>query len=264
MAYEAILVDIADHVATITLNRPDKMNSFNHAMARELRETWEKIRDDEAVRAIVLRAAGERAFCTGVDVREGWTPVRVERDERLMPFEEEDPGEWLGPKSNKVFKPFIIAVHGMAAGGAFYFLNEADLIICSEDATFFDPHVTFGMVSAVEPVGAMSRMPLSEVQRMVLMGNDERISAQTALRISLVTEVTTREALWPRAAELAASVASRHPVAMQGTIRAIWEAQSMPREIAVTNALKYTQIGNRISTAAYDRSQMKTPPWKLR
>jgi enoyl-CoA hydratase/carnithine racemase len=264
MTYEAILLDIADGVATVTLNRPDKMNSFNYAMARELREVWNLVREDDAVRAIVLRAAGDRAFCTGVDVREGWREKRVERAERTMPFEEEDPGEWLGPKSNTVWKPLIVAVSGMAAGGAFYFLNEADIIICSEEATFFDPHVTFGMVSAVEPVGAMARMPLSEVQRMVLMGNDERISAQTALRISLVTEITKRGDLWPRAHEIARSIADRHPVAIQGTIRAIWEAQSMPRETAVANALKYTQIGNRISMAGVDRSTMKTPPWKLR
>src|SRR3546814_7171411 len=81
----------------------------------------------------------------------------------------------------------------MCAGGAFYFLNEADIIICSEESTFFDPHVNFGMVSACEPVGAMARMPLSEVQRMVLLGNHERISAETALRISLVTEVLRSE-----------------------------------------------------------------------
>src|SRR5271156_4433189 len=136
MTYEAILVDIAGGVATITLNRPEKMNSFNFAMARELRQVWNLVREDDAVRAIVLRAAGNKAFCTGVDVREGWRETRVDHSLRAMPFEEEDPGEWLGPKSNKVWKPFIIAVSGMAAGGAFYFLNEADIIICSEEATF--------------------------------------------------------------------------------------------------------------------------------
>lgn len=258
--YETILVDIADGVATVTLNRPQQMNSFNRTMAREFRRLWEEVREDPKVRVIVLRAAPGRAFCTGVDVKEGWRAP----GERTMPFEMDDPGEWLGPKSNKVWKPVIIAVSGMAAGGAFYWLNEADIIICSEEATFFDPHVTFGMVSAVEPIGAMARMPLAQVQRMALLGNHERISAQTAFRIDLVTEVTPLDELWPRAAELAALIADKHPVAIQGTVRAIWEAQGMPRAIAVSNALKYTQIGNPIATANVDRSTMKTPEWRLR
>ncbi|ODT88534.1 enoyl-CoA hydratase/isomerase family protein [Phenylobacterium sp. SCN 70-31] len=260
MPYETILVEVADGVATVTLNRPRQMNSFNRVMAQEFRQLWESVREDPEIRAIVLRSAGGRAFSTGVDVKEGWRAPGA----REMPFEMDDPGEWLGPKSNKVWKPMIVAVSGMAAGGAFYWLNEADIIICSEDATFFDPHVTFGMVSAVEPVGAMARIPLSEIQRMVLLGNHERISAQTALRISLVTEITSSDDLWARAAELAGLIADKHPVAIQGTVRAIWESQGVPRTIAVANALKYTQIGNPISTAAIDRSSMTTPDWSLR
>src|SRR3546814_14110778 len=74
----------------------------------------------------------------------------------------EDPGNTLGPKSVNCWKPVIAAVHGMAAGGAFYWLNESDIIICSEDATFFDPHVTYGMTSALEPIGMTYHMPLQD------------------------------------------------------------------------------------------------------
>ena len=260
MTYETILVNIADHVCTVTLNRPQRMNSFNHTMARELRRMWEAVRDDPAVRVIVLRAAPGPAFCSGVDVKEGWrVPGEHER-----PFEMDDPGEWLGPKSNKVWKPVIVAVSGIAAGGAFYLLNEADIIICSEEATFFDPHVTFGMVAAAEPIGAIARMPLAQVQRMALLGSHERISAETAFRINLVTEVTTLEGLWPRAAELAGLITDKHPVAIQGTVRAIWESLGIPRPFALGNALKYTQVGNPIGIAATDRSKTKTPEWRLR
>ncbi len=260
MSFETILVEFCEGVTTVTLNRPDRMNSFNRTMTQDFRRLWLSLREDDAVRAVILRACPGRAFCTGVDVKEGWRAT----DEGQMPFDMDDPGEWLGPKSNKVWKPIIVAVSGMAAGGAFYFLNEADIIICSEDATFFDPHVTFGMVAAVEPIGAMARMPLSQIQRMVLLGNDERIGAETALKINLVTEITSIEALWSRAAELAALIAQKHPVAIQGTVRAIWEAQGLPRSIAVANALKYTQIGNPIGTRDVDRSKMKTPSWRLR
>jgi enoyl-CoA hydratase/carnithine racemase len=228
-------------------------------MVTEFRDLWTKLRFDPAVRVIVLRAAPGRAFCSGVDLKEGWRAPGEEN----TPFDQDDPGEWLGPKSNKVWKPLIVAVHGMAAGGAFYWLNEADIVICSAEATFFDPHLKFGKISAVEPIGAMGRIPLQEITRMVLLADAERISAQTALRISLVTEVTSAEALWPRASELAAMIAQRHPVAVQGSIRAIWEAQSLPRAQAVANALKYIQIGKPIATDLTP-SNTRSGEWTLR
>src|SRR5580704_11481884 len=259
MTYSTLLVDIADGVATITLNRPDKLNCFNRAMVLEFRDLWGKLRTDPAVRVLVLRAAPGRAFCSGVDVKEGWRAP----GENGSPFDQDDPGEWLGPKSNKVWKPLIVAVHGMAAGGAFYWLNEADIVICSDDATFFDPHVKFGKISAVEPIGALGRIPLQEITRMVLLADAERISAPTALRISLVTEITSAESLWPRAQELAALIATRHPVAVQGSIRAIWEAQSMPRAQALSNALRYIQVGKPLATELKP-SSTKSGSWTLR
>lgn len=265
MAYKTVLLDVADHIATITLNRPEAYNSFTRDMTNEFSEIWRKLRDDDAVRVIVLRAAPSPAFCTGADVKGGpdVTPFR-DPDSRQKPWQMDDPAESLGPKSNKVWKPVIVAVSGLCAGGAFYFLNEADIIICSEESTFFDPHVSFAMVSACEPIGAMARMPLSEVQRMVLLGNHERISAQTALRISLVTEVLPAGELWDRAHFLASLIADKHPVAIEGSVRAMWEALSLPHREAMENALKYTQIGNPISTATVDRATAPKTKWWLR
>src|SRR5690606_2284678 len=110
----------------------------------------------------------------------------------------------LGPKQQKLWKPVVTAVHGMCCGGAFYWVNESDIVICSDDATFFDPHVTYGQTAALEPIGATYIMPMQQVLRMTLLGNDERISAETAFRINLVSEVVKLERLWDRAHELAA------------------------------------------------------------
>jgi len=257
--YSTLLVAVAEGIATITLNRPERLNCFNRAMVLEFRDLWTKLRADPEVRVLILRAAAGRAFCSGVDVKEGWRAP----GEDQTPFDQDDPGEWLGPKSNKVWKPFIVAVHGMAAGGAFYWLNEADIVICSEDATFFDPHLKFGKISAVEPIGAMGRIPMQEITRMVLLADAERLSAQTALRISLVTEVTTADALWPRANELAAMIAKRHPIAVQGSMRAIWEAQSLPRAQALTNALRYIQVGKPLASELAP-SDLKDKGWTIR
>ena len=113
-----------------------------------------------------------------------------------------DPGVTLSPKfHHKCWKPVVTAVHGMCAGGAQYFLNESDIIVCSDDAEFFDPHANGGIVSALEPIGMLARgVPVGDVLRWALMGTEERITPETALRIGLVTEVVPRAELWDRAA----------------------------------------------------------------
>ena len=96
----------------------------------------------------MLRAAGDRAFCAGLDTKKPYgQPDDI--------WNHEDPGELLSPKWQQVWKPVVCAVQGICTAGAFYFLNESDIVICSPEATFFDSHVTFGLVSALEPVGLM-------------------------------------------------------------------------------------------------------------
>ena len=234
-----VLFDVAGHVATITLNRPEKLNAFNEKMTREIAGIWERVRGDDSIHAAVLRAAGDRAFCTGIDVSEGpwWSGQSV--------FNQEDPGVLLGPKQHRVWKPVVTAVHGMTAGGAMYFVNESDIVICSDDATFFDPHANGGMVSALEPVGMLRRgVPLGDVLRWALLGSNERITADTALRLGLVSEVVPRASLWETANVLAEEIAARRPEAIQGTVRAIWESIDEPWVVSQRHGLAYTQLGN--------------------
>lgn len=251
---ETILFEINGAVATVTINRPEALNSFTKRMMEEFRSVWTRIADSDAIRAVVLQGAPGRAFSTGVDVKAAQAPGGAVMVDDI--WNAEDPGVFLGPKSNDCWKPVICAVHGMAAGGAFYWINEADIVICSEEATFFDPHVTYGMVSALEPIGAMPRMPLSDVLRMVLLGNDERISAQTALAMRLVTEIVSADKLQQRAQEIAQTVAAKPPAAVQGSIKAIWQSLDMPRSVALATALKYCQLGNPVGTAQVDRATL--------
>jgi enoyl-CoA hydratase/carnithine racemase len=231
-----------DLVATITLNRPEALNAFDRQMCEEIRDTWRRVKDDPAVHAVVLRAAGDRAFCAGLDVKKPYgQPDDV--------WNHEDPGELISPKWQKVWKPVVCAVQGICTAGAFYFLNEADIIICSTDATFFDSHVSAGMVSALEPVGLMRKVGLAQTLRIALTGNDERVTAQTALRIGLVTEVVDREQLWARAQEIAAGIAEKPTAATEGTVRAIWESLDRPYRAAMEQGLIYTRLGNPIGMA---------------
>mgnify|MGYP003351991770 CR=1 FL=1 len=182
----------------------------------------------------------------------------------LGPFDQDNPGASLGPKQNSVWKPVITAVQGLCCGGAYYWINESDIVICSKDAQFFDPHTTFGMVCAVEPTGLLARIPYWEIMRMILMGNNERISAATALRISLVSEITPRDTLWARAHELATMIAAKPAAAIQGSVRAVWEALDLPHTAAVRYALKFCQLGNPIGTREVDRWSMPKSSWVLR
>src|SRR6201982_983734 len=135
MTFETILLDVdaSDHVATITLNRPEQLNAFNRAMCEEMAQACGMVKLAESVHAVVLRAAGSRSFSAGLDVRTSYgQPENI--------WNHEDPGEALSPKWQKMWKPVVCAVQGMCTAGAFYLINESDVVICSTDATFFDSH----------------------------------------------------------------------------------------------------------------------------
>jgi enoyl-CoA hydratase/carnithine racemase len=255
--YQTVLFEVSDHVATVTLNRPDRMNAFDQTMVDEFRALWQRVRTDDDIHVVVLRAAGERAFCTGVDVAKG-----LDKAENV--WSREDPGAGLGPKQNKVWKPLIVAAHGLVAGGAFYWLNEADIIISADDATFFDPHVSYGMTSALEPIGLARRIPLGEALRWALIGLDERMSAARAREIGLVSELVPQAELWGRADELARIIAAKPAVAIQGTVKAIWETLDLDRETAQAVGLDYTIIGNPIGMPQVSRETFVKPEWRLR
>ncbi len=258
--YSTLLLDIDSdaHVATVTLNRPERLNAFNRTMCEEVAAVWHRLKFDETVHAIVLRGAGDKAFSAGLDVQESYgQPDDI--------WNHEDPGELLSPKWQKLWKPVVTAVHGICTAGAFYFVNESDVVLCSADATFFDSHVTYGMVCAIEPMGLMRRIGLGETLRIALAGNDERVTAQTALRIGIVSEVVPdKDALWARADVIARRIAAKPSAATQGTVRAIWESLDKPYRVAVEQGLAYTRIGNPIGTAQVDRAGMAKGPVDLR
>jgi enoyl-CoA hydratase/carnithine racemase len=260
MSFETIDLDVGcdDQVATITLNRPENLNAFNRTMCEEMSEAWRIVKADDSVNAVVLRAAGDRAFSAGLDIKAPYgQPQNV--------WNHEDPGEALSPKWQKMWKPVVCAVQGMCTAGAFYFVNESDVVICSSDATFFDSHVSAGLVCALEPIGLMRRVGLGETLRMALMGNDERVSADTALRIGLVSEVVSVDDLWTRAHEIAAIIAAKPPSATQGTVKAIWESLDKPYRAALEQGLIYTRLGNPIGTAELaERSQRRAPDPRTR
>jgi enoyl-CoA hydratase/carnithine racemase len=235
-----ITLGVRDHVATVTLDRPEVLNCFNQAMLDEFAAVWAYCREDDDVRVVVLQANGDRAFSTGVDRTQG-------RFRHPNPWSEDDPGFFLGAKQNRVWKPLICALHGMVAGGAFYWVNEADVVICADGTTFFDPHTSYGMASALEPLGLLTRMPFGEVMRLALFGLDERIGAERAREIGLVSEVVPGDELRARAQVLAGRLAAKPPLAVQATVKAIWDGLHQSVAGRREMPLVYTQLTNPIT-----------------
>ena len=261
--YETLLYEEGDGVAVVMLNRPDVYNAFNRAMQRELSELWQSLRTNDDVRCVVLAAAGDKAFCTGIDRSE----ITAEGAGDFDPLTYEDPGKKLGPKSNELYKPVIAAVHGMACGGAFYMLGEVDFIVASTDATFFDPHVTYGMTAVYEPLLMMRRMPYGEIARLTLMGAHERMSAQRAYEIGLVSQVVALEELEETTLGLAKAIASQPARAVQATVRAMWLARSLSPDQA--DAMGAELLNNGFTAEALEEGQKvfesgKRIEWRLR
>jgi enoyl-CoA hydratase/carnithine racemase len=272
--FETLLYEERDGVAWVTLNRPEVHNAFDSRMQQELHDLWRALRHDDGVRCVVLTGAGDKAFCTGIDRTETMgdgTPSTERKPGRVgrtsTPFMFDDPGASIGPKSCDLWKPVIAAVNGMACGGAFYMLGEVEFIIAAEHATFFDPHVTYGMTAAFEPMHMLQKMPFHEIMRLSLLGNHERMSAKRAHEIGLVSEVVPAGDLRATAEWAANAIASAPPLAIQGTLRAIWAARELGRQQAI--GLGYAFIGLGTSQESIRQGQEffasgKRIKWKLR
>lgn len=229
--------DKASGVAVVTLDREHRHNAIDLATAAELAAVWREFRFADGVRAVVLTGAGTAAFCTGID-------RGVEVAQPGSPYSVDDPLVSIGPKANDLWKPVIAAVNGMACGGAFYLLGEAEFIISSSGATYFDPHTSYGMVSAYEAVYMAQRMPFGEAARMSLMGTAERLSARRAYEIGLVSELAGPAELLETAVRAAATLAGFPTEAVQGTVRALWSAKQAALHQALAQAPALIALGN--------------------
>jgi enoyl-CoA hydratase/carnithine racemase len=246
---ETLLYEERDGVAIVTLNRPEVYNAFNAAMQDELRQVWTSLRINNDVRAVILTGAGHKAFCSGIDRDEtidGYLddPTGRRASGRVgTPFMFNDPGSNINPKQNDMWKPVIAAVNGIACAGAFYMLGESDIIIAAEHATFFDPHVTYGMVAGFETVHLLQKLPFGEMLRIALLGGNERMSAARAHQVGLVSEVVPADELLDRAMWVAQAIASAPPLAIQGTMRAAWMALETSRRDALAQISMVVSLG---------------------
>ena len=233
MNFKLITFEVSDHIATITLNRPERLNAFNKKMTDELKEAWETIKQDTDIRCVIVTGSGDRAFCTGVDVtgyiEDGDFEMRSEPRSTLNFLT-------LTAIQNKCWKPVITAINGMVCGGGLHFVADSDINICAESATIFDTHVAVGKVSALESVALLRRIPFDAVAKLAFLGGSERMSSQEAKEVGLVSEVLPDEKLMERARELAGIIATHSPAAMANTKRAMWQSLEVGLEKGLDEA----------------------------
>jgi enoyl-CoA hydratase/carnithine racemase len=226
--YETILYDVDDRVATITFNRPDQLNAISPTMAEELRHAYAAAEADPDVWTILVTGTG-RAFCAGADVTEIPDDGRVIYPEPyLTTYPQWEAPQEATPPFRTMTKPVIAAVNGICCGAGLDLLTTGDVAIASDRATFFDPHVSIGLVSGRESVRLARILPVGVAMRIALMGKHERLSAQRAYELGLISEVVPHDELAARAREIADTINKNAPLAVRGTRLAIRKGLDLP------------------------------------
>lgn len=217
MEYKDLIVEKRGRIVCVTINRPERMNSISVETSDELLHVLTEYRDNPDQWAMIIAAAGEKAFCSGMYVTEAAEASRDKsRAEGYTIFK-----PWTDMMQT-IQKPFICAVNGYCIGGGWHLVADSDIVIASENASFFDTHVNIGLINGVEAAGLAFKMPLGIVMRMVVEGRHFKVNAQQAFQWGLVSEVVAPEALMDKAWEIATHIAEEAaPLAIQGSKKAI-------------------------------------------
>lgn len=222
MDFETILYEPEGRVLTITLNRPEHRNAISQQLSDELGDAWIQFRDDPGLDVAILTGAGDRVFCSGADLKEVADYYAAkERGEEVGDQPLSKPLA-ANPHKHHLTKPIICAVNGFCVGAGLTFVADADIVICSDNAAFFDPHVSWG---GLNPglVRLIGKLPVGEIFRLGLLGNTNRLLPDRAFELGLVSEVTTLEGLLPKAREYAERILSLSQPAVRAQKDAIWQ-----------------------------------------
>jgi len=216
-------IEISDGVAIITIDRPKVLNALNAQTVGEIGEAFEQVRNDDAVKAVILTGGGEKAFVAGADIAElaKMTPITgkatAERGQRIFANIERFP------------KPVIAAINGFALGGGCELALACHIRIASERAQIGLPEVTLGIIPGYGGTQRMARL-LGKGKALELILTGDRVPAAEAERIGLVNKVVAPEELMNTAMELAKKIASRGPLAVRAAIEAVMSGSEMPIE----------------------------------
>lgn len=261
MSYEAIIYEKKNRIAYLTLNRPQRGNSYDRVMEQEVLEVWQDVKNDDEIWGVVVTGAGDKFFCSGIDQRAAADlPEFHKKGSNPSNFPNRPEGMW---------KPVVVAVNGICCGAGVHWIWQNDIIICSESATFFDPHVTRGWVPVREMLGMATRLPFAVVMRMAIMGTTERVDSKRAYDLGLVTEVVPPARLIPRATEILEQIFEQSPLAVRAIIEILHRGmgleyhykQAEEMGILIRKPIQTTE-DRREGTLAF--KEKRKPVWKAR
>ena len=214
MAYQQLLYDVADRIATITVNRPDKLNALNDATMTELEHAIDEVRSDPAVGGVIVTGAG-RAFVAGADIKELQAKASKSDAQRMARR-----GQEIFNRFESSPKPVIAAVNGFALGGGCELAMACHVRIASEQAKFGQPEVKLGTIAGY---GGTQRLPrlVGKGHALQLLLSGEIIDAAEALRIGLVNQVVAPDALIATTRKLLASMLANGPLALARSIEVV-------------------------------------------
>lgn len=229
MSYEAILYDVAEGVATITLNRPERLNAFDDQMLAEWRDAIETADHDPDVRVIVVTGAG-RGFCSGMNVAAEAGGSGLLRTEASVATRRHSLRDRVHPIPRALIqleKPYIAAVNGAAAGAGMDMASMADIRFCSSNAKFGMTYVRMGLIPGDGGTYTLPRI-VGMAKALELMWTGRLFTAQEALEMGYVTAVYEPDDLLPKTLELARQIAKGPATAVQLTKKLAYRSTNIP------------------------------------
>lgn len=223
----SLRIDVHEHVATLTLDRPDAMNAIDPALRAALKDAWARVRADDGIRVAVLTGAGERAFCTGADLKKTMPPKesfaeltfgRAESDHLLTGMD--------------LDKPLIAAVNGYALGGGLELALACDIRFASANAQFGLTEVRIGSMPGAGGTQTLPRI-VGMSNAMLMLFTGDRIDAAEALRIGLVSRVFEPAQLLPEVQAVASRIAANAPLSIRAVKRVARDGIDMPLEAGI-------------------------------
>lgn len=220
-------VDVRDHIATITLNRPEAMNAFDPPMRAELQDAWQRIDADDDIRVAVITGAGDRAFCTGADLKNTMPPSE---SHAAITFGSSQRDHLLDGLDTD--KPLVCAINGYAIGGGLEIALACDIRIAASHAQFGLSEVKVGSIPGAGGTQTLPRA-IGRAMAMQMLLTGERIDAETALRCGLISEIHDLEQLRDRAHEIATRIAANAPLSVRAVKRLVNRGADMPLATAM-------------------------------
>ena len=256
-----ISIEVCDHIATVTLNRPEAMNALDPESVEQLHAIWQKVSSDSDIRVVILTGAGDRSFCTGADLKKTQPPSETFAE---LHFGSVRPTPSLA--TLQTGKPVIGAINGFALGGGLELALQCDIRIASNNAVFGLPEVCIGSIPGAGGTQRLIRA-IGQSDAMLMLLTGSRIDAIEALRIGLVSRVVAAADLQELAQALARQIAGNAPLA----VSAVKRLATMGRELNLPAGLELEQQAFGVLRDSEDRlegrrafSEKRKPAFKGR